>query len=159
MPVDPSELDVATLSFLAGSAANEMLLQRIRGRGHPHLRVSHGFVFQHLVEGDPTVGDLAEALGVTQQAASKATRELEVLGYVTRHADAADRRVTRLALTDHGRDAVRTARRARRDLERTLARAVGEEDLAATRRVLATLLGRAGGEERVRARRVRPVTD
>ncbi|MEZ4239345.1 MAG: MarR family transcriptional regulator [Myxococcota bacterium] len=71
-------------------------------------------MFQHLVERSPTIGELAERLGVTQQAASKAVAELEGLGYVARAADPADSRVRRVSLTARGWDAVERARGARR---------------------------------------------
>lgn len=154
---DP-HLDLATLAFIAGSAANEVLLRRIRDSGHPDLRISHGYVFQRLVEEQPTVGELAASLGVTQQAASKAARELEELGYVDRYADADDGRVTRLVLTERGADAVETARRVREELQRELAGSVSARDLAAARRTLTALLDLVGGSEAVRTRSVRPVS-
>ena len=43
------------------------------------------------------MGELAEALGVTQQAASKSVLELEKLGYVERQPDLVDSRVRRIA--------------------------------------------------------------
>ncbi|HET8926417.1 MAG TPA: MarR family transcriptional regulator [Microbacterium sp.] len=150
-------VDLATLAFLTGSAANDALLHEIRDSGHPGLRVSHGYVFQRLLVGEPTIGELAEALGVTQQAASKAARELEQLGYVARRPDASDRRVTRLALTDRGAAAVAAARRARSRLERALAARVGGADLAAARRVLTALLIYVGGQNAVQLRSVKPM--
>ena len=50
------------------------------------VRYSHGFLIQQLVEGPRPVGEIAENLGVTSQAVSKAVRELEALGYVERAA-------------------------------------------------------------------------
>ncbi|MDQ2697576.1 MAG: MarR family transcriptional regulator [Actinomycetota bacterium] len=151
-----ARLDLATLAFLAGSAANDALLQLIRRGGHSALRISHGYVFQRLVAGEPTVGELSRALGVSQQAASKAIAELETLGYVERRGDTSDRRVTRLALTDAGAEAVAVARRARADLERAVADRVGAADLAAAHRVLTALLMQVDGEKAVRNRSVRP---
>lgn len=156
MPIEPDELDTATLASVAGASANELLLSRIRAQGHPAIRIAHGYVFQHLLEGDPTVGELAAALDVTQQAVSKTARELEELGYVTRRADPADRRVTRLELTRAGRSAVGLARSERSALEQDLEQSAGAEDVAAARRVLRTLLDLTGGDAPVRQRRVRP---
>lgn len=156
MTTPQPRLDLATLAHLAGNAANEAVLEDFRRAGHPDLRISHGYVFQRLLVGEPTVGELAEALGVTQQAVSKVTRELEALGYVARHHDPADRRITRLALTAKGSEAVETGRRLRSGLERALAARVGEDDLAAAHRVLTALLQVVGGEEAVRNRAVKP---
>jgi DNA-binding MarR family transcriptional regulator len=156
MALEPADLDVATLAFLAGSAANERLLERIRAAGHGHLRTAHGFVFQRLVQGSRTVGELASALGVTQQAASKSATELEGLGYVRRRPDASDRRVARIELTERGRDAIEVARRIRREFDAELSERVGARSLEEAKRVLAALLAMAGGEAAVRARSVRP---
>src|SRR6478672_2249634 len=49
--VDLHALDLATLAWLAGSAANEHLLQQLRAAGHPDIRIAHGYVFQHLLGG------------------------------------------------------------------------------------------------------------
>lgn len=153
--LEPADLDVATLAWLAGSTANDWLLDAIHRSGHPALRISHGYLIQRLLVGNPTIGELAGALGVTQQAASKSISELESLGYVRRAADAGDQRIRRVELTEHGRDAVEQARRARRDLEAALAAHSGE-DLEAARSILAHLLELTGGLESVRARRVTP---
>lgn len=156
MPVDPASLDLPTLTALAGLAANEHLLAEVRAAGHPDVRIAHGYVFQHLVEGAPTVGELAARLGVTQQAASKAVAELEGLGYVERRTDPADARIRRLALTERGAAAVAEARTARAALEAAIAEDVGEDAVATARAVLVAVLRRTGGLEGVAARRVRP---
>jgi len=154
MPVEPRELDLATLAFAAGSAAQRALLSRIRREGHPQLRIAHGYVFQHLIERAPTIGELAAALEVTQQAASKSARELEQLGYVTRTRDALDGRVTRLALTARGQDAVAVARRARTELERELQARLESRDMGTARAALATLLALVDGDAAVRGRAI-----
>ena len=66
------------------------------------LRFADGVVFQHLVPGPIAIGALAERLGVTQQAASKAVADLERRGYVERAAGAADGRVRHVSLTARG---------------------------------------------------------
>lgn len=156
--VEPLDVDIGTLAWLAGGAANEHLLRAIRSRGHEHLRISHGFVFQHLIEGSPTVSDLAESLGVTQQAASKVVAELDALGYVERVVDPDDSRVRRVRLTRRGRRAVQVARDERRVLEAEVEALVGSDALDVAREVLATLLDHAGGMDAVANRRVKPAT-
>ncbi len=156
MPVDPKDLDTATLAFVTGSAANDLLLGRIRAAGHDRVRIAHGYVFQHLIEGTPTVGELARALDVTQQAASKTTCELEELGYLTRRADAIDGRVTRLELTERGRHVIEVARLERAALEEDLVQAAGRDKVDMTRSVLAALLSLTGREPAVRQRSLRP---
>ncbi len=152
--VDPLALDLPVLASLAGSAADEFLLARLRADGHERISRSHGYVFQRLIAGAPTVTELGAALGVTQQAASKAVIELEQLGYVERSADAADSRIRRIALTDRGREVVQLGRRLRAELEQTLLATVDPADAAAARRVLVALLAASGGLEAIAGRSV-----
>ncbi len=149
------ELDVVTALYLAGLALTTETLRRLHA-DHPRLRISHGFVVQHLVEGPVRIGDLAERMGVTQQAASKAVAELEALGYVERSVDAGDGRVRRVGLSDRGRAAVAATRAARADIARELADAVGGDRVEAARRTALDALEWAGGADAVRARRVPP---
>jgi DNA-binding MarR family transcriptional regulator len=106
------------------------------------------------VQAQPTIGELAELLEVTQQAASKSVVELETLGYVRREADPTDSRRRRIVLTDQGRDAVATSRRFRSELERALIDELGERNVDDTRRVLVALLRHLGATDAVAARRV-----
>ncbi len=154
--VRPEDLDVATLALLAGAAATERLLDDVRRDGHPDLRAAHGYVFQHLIDRTPTVGELAEALEVTQQAASKSVAELESLGYVARAPDPDDQRVRRVRLTERGRAAVAAGRTARARLEERLAEAVSDDARSAARTALGALLDLSGGTDAVRSRRARP---
>ena len=64
-------------------------------RGFDDVRPAHGFAFARLAPDGATVGELAEHLGVTKQAASQLVEELVRKGYVERHphpADARDRK-------------------------------------------------------------------
>ena len=135
-----ADVDVAMLSSLVGTALDARTLEALRAAGHPRLRRVHGFVFQHLIEKQPTVSQLAAALGVTQQAASKSVAELETLGYVRREPDARDSRLRRIALTEHARHAIAVSRRVRADLSRALLDDVGPAALDTTRHVLVTLI-------------------
>jgi DNA-binding MarR family transcriptional regulator len=147
-PVDLMRLDLATLAHLAGSSANDAILARLHEIGHTGVRISHGYVIQHLIEGAPTVSELGELLGVTQQAASKQLLELERLGYVERVPDPADSRVRRARLTSRGRRLVEDSRRLRRELD------VPGDEVA--KRALIRLLDATGGTEKVLKRRVVP---
>jgi DNA-binding MarR family transcriptional regulator len=143
------DIDLATLAFLAGSSANDAILQRLHEIGHDGVRVSHGYVIQHLIESRPTVSELGELLGVTQQAASKQLAELERLGYVVREPDRVDSRVRRANLTKRGKKLVEDSRRIRRELD-----VHGGDEV---KRALIRLLDATGGTERVLRRRVPPV--
>ena len=155
--VDPGEIDVVLAALFAGLALNEQAAARLRAWGFGDLRVSHGFVVQHLVPGPLTVGELARRMEVSQQAASKAAGELEQLGYVERRPDPCDARARRLSLSARGRDAVAAARAARAATAAALAERLGSERVEMLRAVLLEALEAAGGMEAVRARRVPPV--
>lgn len=154
--LDLGTIDLATLAWLAGSAANEVLLERLRAAGHPSVRISHGYVMQRLVGDTPTVSELAGVLGVTQQAVSKYVSELEQLGYVERRPDPADERIRRVALTARGARLIADARRLRTRLERRLADVVGQGRLDDARAVLIELVDAVGATDSITRRQARP---
>ncbi|MBA9004306.1 MarR family winged helix-turn-helix transcriptional regulator [Thermomonospora cellulosilytica] len=153
---EPQDLDTGTLALFVGFAAAESVQAALAAAGFGDLRFSHGYVFQHLIDAEPTVGDLATGLGMTQQGASKAVLELEGLGYVERVPDPRDARIRRVRLTGRGRAAIDAARTARAELEERLRQRCGTGALDAARTVLADLLDELGGTAAVRRRAVRP---
>jgi DNA-binding MarR family transcriptional regulator len=142
-----TEVDVATLATLAGNASAREVLASMAAAGHAEVRASHGYVFQRLIVGEPTIGELADALGITQQGASKHVAELERLGYAERVPDARDQRVRRVRMTVEGRDALAAGRAARADLEKRLIASAGLKDVETARRVLIALLEVTGGAD------------
>jgi DNA-binding MarR family transcriptional regulator len=115
-PVEEADLDLPLAALFAGYALNDEVQRRLHAAGFEGLRFAHGFLIQHLVEEGRPVGELAQLMGVTQQAVSKTVRELEGLGYVERRAADRDGRVRVVTLTTRGRAALETARTQRRDL-------------------------------------------
>jgi DNA-binding MarR family transcriptional regulator len=154
--MEPEDLDTGTLALFVGFAAATHVQEVLARAGHPDLRFSHGYVFQHLIEDQPTVGELASRLAMTQQGASKAVAELERFGYTERVPDVRDGRTRRVRLTARGRDAVEVARRARAELEDRLAERCGRPRLEKARALLAEALDELGGTAAVRRRDVRP---
>ena len=152
MATEQQDLDLGSLIALAGAALERHVLSSIHDAGHPGIRTVHGYVFQRLLAGPATVGDLATALQVTQQRASKLVLDLEAAGYVRRDARAGDARVRDVVITEAGHEVVALARRTRADLEAALRSRTG--DLAAVRAALDVVLELAGGLEAVRQRRV-----
>ena len=136
--------------MLTGAAVEAFVLAELRANGFEDTRTSHGYVFQHLVSGSPTVSELAGKLGITQQGASKTVAELERFGYVHRVPDHLDARVTRVHLSDRGRAVIEQARGVRDRLQREL-----DDDLA-LRSGLERLLELVGGASAVRARSAAP---
>jgi DNA-binding MarR family transcriptional regulator len=144
--------DFVLWTQLLAEVLNAEMLERLHAE-HPDVRYSHGFVFQQLVEGPRPVGEVAENLGVTSQAISKAARELEALGYIER-TPGEDARVRRLALTERGRAAVEAGREIRSALNAELADALGAERVADAARTLMDALSARGAMPAVHARRV-----
>lgn len=152
--LDPTTIDLPTLVSLAGTAANSHLLDQLHKAGFDGIRISHGYVIQHLVEGEPTIGELADRLGVTQQAVSKTVAELESLAYVSRRVDADDSRVRRVALSDRGHAMLAHSRANRRTLEHAV-----DGDIDEAKRVLVRLLEVTGSLEAVANRGAPPPLD
>jgi DNA-binding MarR family transcriptional regulator len=146
------DLDVGSHIALAGAALERHVLRSIHDAGHPGIRTVHGYVFQRLLAGPVTVGDLAASLQVTQQRASKLVLDLEAAGYVRRDPRAGDARVRDVVMTEAGHEVVALARRTRADLEAALRSRTG--DLGAVRAALDVVLELTGGLEAVRHRRV-----
>ena len=153
---DPAEADVSLAALFAGWALADELQRRIAADGMDDLRFADGVVFQHLVAGPRTIGSLAERLGVTQQAASKAVAGLERRGYVRRGADPDDGRARRVALSERGEAAIEAGRRHRAAIGAELADRLGRERVEAARTTLLEALEAYGGAAAVRGRRVRP---
>jgi DNA-binding MarR family transcriptional regulator len=143
--------------LLAAEILGAEVLERIRAAGHPDVRTSHGFVFQVLVPGPASIGELAAALGVTSQAVSQYVAELERLGYVERRRSDSDGRRRLVALTPDGRNAIEAGRRARVGLSREMAQAIGPERTRELAASVADVLEARGAMDAIRARRVRPV--
>src|SRR4051794_16591261 len=119
--VADDQLDLSLAAFLAGLALTEEVERRVQADGFPTVRLSQGFVIQHLLAGPLAIGELARRLGVTQQGASKAAADLVEAGLAERMPDAGDARVRRVGLSVQGQAAVEAARRVRAVLQAELA--------------------------------------
>lgn len=155
MPVTPSDLDLGTLALFVGQACGDEVREALARGGFDDVRVSHGYVFQHLVEGPRPITELARRLEVSQQAASKAVSELVELGYLALSDDEGDARRKQVRLSKKGEDVISAARRARAAQGRRLEKRFGAAELARCHRLLTAILDELGGTPAVRGRRVR----
>ncbi|WP_328686860.1 MarR family transcriptional regulator [Streptomyces caniferus] len=157
MTVKPDvETDLSLLLTAASAGADEAVRRKLEEAGFGDVRRSHGYVFQHLLDGPLTIGRLAELLGMTGQGASKAVKELESLGYVLRTPDPEDARARLVGLTERGHHVVSEARAARgafRDEVRTV---LGEADTDQLLRSLQTLAVHTGGLDLLLRRKLKP---
>lgn len=153
--LDLDALDVGYAALFAGYAYAEAVMVRVSEQGYAGIHFAQGFFIQHLIEAEPTIGEMARAQGVSPQAISQMADELIALGYVERRADVADGRRRRLALTPRGREMVEATRAARRVVEASLARRIGRARLDAAAATMREAIAILGGAEAIRARRVR----
>jgi DNA-binding MarR family transcriptional regulator len=149
---EPLQLDLGYLALFLGLRFNQLVMERFRAMGLQHVRESHGYVIQHLIERQRSITELAQRMEVTQQAASKAVREMVKLG-ILELVPGADRRSKTVTLSPRGWTVVRLGRKIRRQIERRLIRTLGP-DYDAAKSILSAALEALGGLERVRTRRV-----
>ena len=153
---DPAQADLPLAALFAGWAMADEVSAALAADGFDDVRFADGVVFQHLVGGPIAVGELAERMGVSQQAASKAVADLERRGYVSRQRDPADARLRRVTLTDRGVAVIEAARHHRAALAERLAQRLGPRRVESARRLLVDVLGELGADAALRARRARP---
>ncbi|GIH93357.1 MarR family winged helix-turn-helix transcriptional regulator [Planobispora siamensis] len=158
MVVNPSAeaLDLSLVALFAGWAMTEEVQRRLADDGFGGLRFNDGVVIQHLLRAPLSITALAERMGVTQQAASKAVGDMERRGLLTREPAPGDARTRLLRLTPHATAAVEAARVRRAALDAELAERFGADRIAETRAVLAAVLAHLDHDDAIRNRRVRP---
>jgi DNA-binding MarR family transcriptional regulator len=158
MVVHPTaaDLDLSLLALFAGWAMTSTVQSRLAEDGFPEVRFNDGVVIQHLLAEPLSISALAQRMGVTQQAASKAVADMHRRGLLARRRSATDARVTLLDLTDHARAAVQAARVQRAALDAELVEELGSARVAETRAVLTAILARLDADQAIRNRRVRP---
>ena len=152
----PNSLDLSLTALFAGWAMTDEIQRRLTERGVGELRFNDGVVIQHVLAAPLSITALAERMGVTQQAASKAVADLERRGLLRREPDPADARTKLLHLTSHARDAVEATRVLRQELQDELSAQFGPGRVEAARTLLAAVIARYGDTDAIRARRVRP---
>jgi DNA-binding MarR family transcriptional regulator len=148
----------ASLSHI-GAAVDAYVLAELRKARLRGLRKGHGYVIQRLILGTATASEMAESLGVTQQAVSKTVGELVSLGYVRQSVDRGDRRRRTLTLTARGRRAVVVSLAARATLEDRIRERAGERRLASAKAVMAVTADALGIAEQIETRTVHPPLD
>jgi DNA-binding MarR family transcriptional regulator len=133
-------LGLAVLIMSAAAALVDGIHADVTASGFDDLRPTHGFAFVRISYGDATVGDVAEHLGVTKQAASQLVDELVHKGYVTRRPHPGDARAKLLALTERGWACTRAADRATEAAMERWSAVLGPRRLAALRADLARVV-------------------
>src|SRR4051812_30770371 len=149
------EPDLAVLLVAANRCLNDRLVGAVRETGARDMRPAFGFVIRAVAAEEPTVGRLAEMLGVSRQAASKVSDEMVRRGYLLRGADPADRRRTRLRLSAKGRRVRERAAAESETIEAELRAAAGDRAVRGLRRALLAFVEQEGALEEITALRSR----
>jgi DNA-binding MarR family transcriptional regulator len=149
------EPDLAILLVAANRCLDDRLVAAVRETGARDMRPAFGFVIRAVAAEAPTVGRLAELLGVSRQAASKVSDEMVRRGYLLRAPDPDDRRRTRLRLSAKGRRVRERAAAESDAIEAELREAAGERAVAGLRRALLAFVEREGALDEVQALRSR----
>ncbi|ADO69996.1 MarR family winged helix-turn-helix transcriptional regulator [Stigmatella aurantiaca] len=147
-------LDLGHLALFVGMRVNDLVLEEMHAAGFQGLRHAHGFVFQHLLGGARSIGELAALMEVTQQATSKTIAELEKQGFVEEVASG-DARVRRIRLSARGLAAVELGRAVRAEFEQRFAQEHSPRAVKQAKELLASVLTSLGGADTVRRRRVK----
>ena len=114
--------------------------RRLADRGHAELRPAHGFAMQAVGTGS-TTGEVARALGVTKQAASKTIERLTEMGYVTGSPDPADARRKIVVPTARGVDMLEKSAEAFDEVYREWGEQIGVDELDGLHEALRALVG------------------
>lgn len=120
--------------YLAFSAE---LLRRLQAMGYDDLRPAHLVVFQHIDPAGSRVTDLAARAQMAKPSMGYLVDHLEAAGYVRRDPDPADGRARLARLTDRGWQQVEDALDTLAAIEAEIADALGHDDVARLRDLLA----------------------
>lgn len=129
-------IDFGVLLNVAFASFRDALDADLAAAGFDDIGTSFGYVFRMLAQAPCSLSELAAQLGMSAPGALKVVDDMVAKGYVSRSADAEDRRIKRLELTERGRAALRQARSFHEKYEQALALQLGPRPIAATRKVL-----------------------
>jgi DNA-binding MarR family transcriptional regulator len=134
----------ANLGFSLAKASqrwNELLAARFSELGYPEVRPSYGSVLLPLFEEDGLrIGEIASRARLSKQTLTTLVRLAERDGLVTRSADPADGRATRVSLTGRAREFSSVADAVVAGLEQRIEEILGAKRCAELRAALAELM-------------------
>jgi len=132
---------VSQLLFKCARLLNERGMDAVRARRDTPIRKSHTNLFPHIPLFEPGIRltDLAQLVGVSKQAVGQTVGELVQMGIVARQPDPEDKRAKQIVYTEHGRAAVMDGLQILADIEKDLARRVGEPKMRALHEALLAL--------------------
>ena len=136
-----SGADLALLLLAGFRTMAEQARAELAERGFQDVRAVHDFALHSILTGADSASALGRAMSVTKQAAAKTIAVLEARGYVTREPDSADKRRTRLRVTDHGLTLLQQGEVVFAELREQWEKQVGAASVSALEETLRELVG------------------
>jgi DNA-binding MarR family transcriptional regulator len=161
MPANPKKQpddkpDFAALLAMSLHILTDNTRAKLHAAGFDDIRKPYGFIFRAIAKDGASINELAALLEVSKQAASKIVDDMTSAGYVSRDEHETDRRSKIVRLTERGRQAMQTARKANQELETALEKRVGKNKMEAMQIVLETFASE-GDPALYKQRRARPI--
>ncbi|MCU1641166.1 MAG: hypothetical protein JWN03_1441 [Nocardia sp.] len=125
------------LLLAAAAQVTDAVNRGVVAAGFTDVRPAHGFAFVRMVPNGAAVGEIAEHLGVTKQAASQLVDELVKRGYAERNPHPHDARARLITLTERGWACTRAADAAAAQFTEHWARSLGPAAVVELRNMLA----------------------
>jgi DNA-binding MarR family transcriptional regulator len=148
--------DFAALLAMSLHVLTDRVRAQLHEAGFTDIKKPYGFIFRAIAKNGASINELAALLEVSKQATSKIVDDMSTAGYVTRDEHETDRRSKIVRLTERGRQAMQTARKANQELETKLEKRVGKTKMQAMRFVLETFASE-GDPALYKQRRARPI--
>ncbi len=136
----PPAGDLPLLLLAAAAEVTDAVNAGVIAAGFTDVRPAHGFAFVRMAPDGATIGEIAEHLGVTKQAASQLVDELVTKGYADRNPHPRDARARLITLTDRGWACTRAADAALAEFAARWSHTLGPNALAQLRNGLARVV-------------------
>jgi DNA-binding MarR family transcriptional regulator len=130
----------AQLLFKCARLMNERALQLVQERTKQQVRPSHTALFPHIDLQGTRPSVLADRLGISKQAVGQLVEELEKMGLLDRVPDPADGRACLVRFSARGKKGLFVGLAMLGEMEKRLAKDVGERDVAHMHQTLRKLL-------------------
>lgn len=135
-----SAQDLPLVLLAAAAEVTDAIHHGVVAAGFSDVRPTHGFAFVRMAPHGATVGEIADHLGVTKQAASQLVDELVRKGYAERNPHPHDSRARLITLTERGWACTRAADAAAAEFTARWAATLGEHAVVELRNALATVV-------------------
>lgn len=136
-----SGADLALLLLAGFRTLADRAHAELADRGYEDVRTVHHVALQSILSGADSASELARSMSVTRQAAAKTIAVLEERRYVARQPDPADRRRTRLRVTEHGLALMRQGEAIFDEMREQWEDQVGAASVATLEEALRSLVG------------------